>query len=222
MLARTYTERVPLAIFDLDGTLVDQAAAAKTWAERFAAECQLSASDADVIADALTSRRPKGEVFAELVTRLELSDAPSDLWATYREQMPTLVHCDESTKDALERMRTSGWTIGIATNGEADNQVAQIRNTGLSQLVDGWVVSSKIGIRKPGLGIFQALAAQVQHPLNGWMIGDSLEHDVRGGTNAGLKTAWITNGTESRKSHDPTPTLIAPNVAVAVDRILVQ
>ena len=25
----------------------------------------------------------------------------------------------------------------------------------------------------------------------GWMVGDSLEHDITGGTAAGLRTAWI-------------------------------
>lgn len=83
-------------------------------------------------------------------------------------------------------------------------------------------MSSEIGIRKLELGIFQTLASKLQHPLNGWMLGDSLEHDIRGGTNAGLKTAWITGGAEALTPHDPTPTLIAPNVAVAMDRILEQ
>lgn len=112
---------MPLAIFDLDAPLVDQAAAARNWATSFAAERRLTSRDADVIGDALTSRRPKGEVFGQLVTRLSLSDDPSGLCAIYRKQMPALVRCDESTKDALARMRIADWTIGIATNGEADN-----------------------------------------------------------------------------------------------------
>lgn len=211
---------MPLAIFDLDGTLVDQAAAARRWAARFAEERGLSAPDAAGIATSLTSRRPKDQVFRDLVACLNLGDDPSELWVLYRKELPALVSCTASTKSALERIRSAGWTIGIATNGQADNQVAKIQNTGLSQLVDGWVVSSEIGIRKPELGIFHALATQLKQPLDGWMAGDSLEHDVQGGINAGLKTAWIACDDEHRTSTDPTPTLIASNVADAIDLIL--
>ena len=209
-----------LAIFDLDGTLVDQASGAKRWTERFAEKRRLSSSEADVIAAALASRRPKGEVFEEVAICLDLRDDPAELWANYREQIPSVVRCTTSTKAALERMRNAGWTIGIATNGQADNQVAKILNTGLSQLVDGWVVSSEICIRKPELGIFQALASQLGHPLDGWMVGDSLEHDIRGGANAGLKTAWITSEESIPEGATYYPSVVSPNIESAIDEIL--
>jgi len=205
---------VPLAIFDLDGTLVDQESAAREWAQGFAESWQLNAANRDAIALALAERRPKGEVFAEVVQRLELPVASAVVWEDYRARMPALVRASDEDRAALRDLRNAGWSLGIATNGMVDNQVGKIRSTGLSELVDGWVVSSEIGVRKPDPKIFHELARRVGVPLAGWMIGDSLEMDVAGGAGAGLKTAWIS------ASPSPTgeviPTITAPTVAEAV------
>jgi HAD superfamily hydrolase (TIGR01549 family) len=72
--------------------------------------------------------------------------------------------------------------------------VGKIRHTGLDALVDGWVVSGEVGVRKPVPAIFGALATRLGCAPDGWMIGDSLELDVVGGKAAGLRTAWPDDG----------------------------
>lgn len=209
---------MPLAIFDLDGTLVDQARAAREWTEGFAAEWALDEADRDLVALALAARRPKDVVFAEIIERFRLPASAGDLWDDYRARMPDLVRCADADCEALRTLRSAGWTLGIATNGMADNQTAKIHRTGLSELVDGWVVSSEVGARKPDPAIFHALAERLGHPLNGWMIGDGLDADIAGGAAVGLETAWIT----------PTPlaeaaaTITAASVAEAVRMILAR
>lgn len=213
---------VPLAIFDLDGTLVDQESAAREWAEQFARAWSLEPDAGDVIAAALAERRPKGEVFAGLVQRLALPVVADDVWADYRTQMPEPVRCADADRAALADLRAAGWSIGIATNGMVDNQVGKIRATGLSELVDGWVVSSEIGVRKPEPGIFRELARRLDAPLDGWMVGDSLEMDVAGGQGVGLRTVWISAAPELEpaRTADPAPTFTVATVADAVRRIL--
>ncbi len=130
--------------------------------------------------------------------------------------MPALVRCTDADREALQKLRSEGWKLGIATNGMADNQVGKIRSTCLTDLVDGWVVSSEIGARKPDPAIFHALAQRVGHALEGWMIGDSREMDIAGGAGVGLKTAWIT----ATPSADATPTITARTVADAIRLIL--
>ena len=44
--------------------------------------------------------------------------------------MPELALCRGEDLDALRRLRTAGWHIGIVTNGMTDNQQGKIRNTG--------------------------------------------------------------------------------------------
>ncbi|UJP10140.1 HAD family hydrolase [Microbacterium sp. KUDC0406] len=209
---------MPLAIFDLDGTLVDQERAAREWTLQFARAWSLDPDACDVISSALAQPRPKGEVFGELVRRFALPVAAADVWDDYRARMPGLVRCTDDDRAALVELRAAGWTIGIATNGMADNQEGKIRSTGLSELVDGWVVSSEIGVRKPEPEIFRELARRLSAPLDGWMIGDSLVMDVAGGQGVGLQTAWIMADPTPRS--DPAPTFTAATVAGAVRLIL--
>lgn len=137
-----------MVAFDLDGTLVDQADAASRWAEEFISSNRLNLDVVDVAA-ALTARRPKGEVFAELVESYDLNLDADELWANYRRRMPELVTCTDADRNALIELRAAGWTLGIVTNGMVDNQQGKIRSLGLDALVDGWVISAEVGVRKP-------------------------------------------------------------------------
>lgn len=207
-----------LIALDLDGTLVNQASAARAWAATFADDWRLAPIEVDVVATALAARRPKGEVFRLLVDRLGLPVSAEEVWRDYRSAMPSLVTVTDADRRALVDLRSAGWTLGIVTNGMADNQEGKIRHTGLDSLVDGWVVSDTVGVRKPFPAIFEALAANIGCDLEGWMIGDSLEHDIAGGAAAGLRTAWI-----GKDGSDPAryrPTLIADSVAAAARAIL--
>jgi len=206
-----------MVAFDLDGTLVDQASAAAQWAEEFINSNQLGLDVADV-ADALIASRPKGEVFAELVEVHGLTLAADQIWAQYRLRMPQLVSCTDADRDALIDLRTAGWRIGIVTNGMVDNQQGKIRRLGLDALVDGWVISEEVGIRKPASGIFEALAERLGCSLNGWMVGDNVDLDIAGGQAAGLRTALVTAGPKHLPTGDPD--LVVASVAEAAKLII--
>ncbi|WP_229852315.1 HAD family hydrolase [Streptomyces albospinus] len=66
--------------------------------------------------------------------------------------------------DALGKAQADGWTCVIVTNGRTVQQEAKIRDTGLDQLVQGWVISEDVGHKKPEPEIFQAAAATVSPP----------------------------------------------------------
>lgn len=108
--------------------------------------------------------------------------------------------------------------MGIITNGMTDNQEGKIRSTGLDALVDGWVVSEAVGFSKPAHEIFWALAETLRCPLQGWMIGDSLEADIAGAAAVGLSTAWLHRGPLGMTPHGPD--LVVDSVAAAVQVIL--
>lgn len=214
----SYVVAVPIALFDLDGTLIDQKSAAREWAQSFVEAWQLSAEDRDVVASALAERRPKGEVFERLIRHFRLPVSPSEVWDDYRTAMPTLVRCSDADRAALRDLRREGWALGVVSNGMADNQVGKLKSTGIADLVDGWIVSSEVGYRKPEPQIFHAVSRRLGCPLDGWMIGDSLEMDVAGGAGVGLKTAWIS--ADAVGQAEAVPTMTAATVACAVDRIL--
>lgn len=196
---------------------MDQEAAAHAWAMEFVAEWALPADEVERIGLALTARRPKGEVFAELASVWSVPLSGDQVWDAYRARMPELVRCTAEDLDALSALRSAGWTVGIVTNGMVDNQEGKIRRTGLAERVDGWVISAEVGSRKPDPAIFEALAEKLGCPLDGWMVGDSFELDVCGGAAAGLRTAWITDSPEPK--HRGKPSITALSVADAARQI---
>ncbi len=208
-----------LAAFDLDGTLVDQVSAARTWTQEFVTAWALPDAAIDQIAALLSERRPKGPLFGEIVQEWSLPTSGDQVAAAYRLRMPQLVTCTPEDQDALAQLRSAGWTIGIVTNGTVVNQEGKIRATGLAKLVDGWVISEEVGYRKPDPELFRVLARNLGCALDGWMIGDSLEHDIAGGSAVGLQTIWITSKAPN-PTDAPGPTRWARNVADAVKQII--
>lgn len=215
----------PLALFDLDDTLVDRRGAFRAWAEEFAAAHRLddSALAFLVTADAHHSG-PKDSFFAMVCETFALAEAPRLLWEQYRRRMPELASCRAEDLDALRRLRRAGWRIGIVTNGMADNQLGKIRNTGLSDLVDAWGISGELGVRKPDPEIFRLVAERCAGTLDrgGWMIGDDLVLDIAGGRAAGLRTIWLQprHRPQPGSCTGPAPDFTVTSVADAVEAIL--
>lgn len=210
------TVLVRMVALDLDGTLVDQEDAAARWAEEFIRTHDLDVS-VDVVASALTERRPKGEIFSELIATHRIDLGPDQMWADYRRRMPQLVTCTDEDRNALVALRAAGWRLGIVTNGMVDNQEGKIRQLGLDALVDAWVISDEVGVRKPAPEIFHLLSARLDCPLDGWMIGDSVELDISGGAAVGLRTALIA---DSDTADSGGADLLVGSVAEAAQAIL--
>jgi HAD superfamily hydrolase (TIGR01549 family) len=170
-----------LALFDLDGTLLDHRPAFRRWAVEFAAEHDL---DADEIVEMQRAHaRPVERLFERLGASFD----------GYVARLPELLECAATDVEALGRLRRAGWRIGIVTNGSVDGQLAKILGTGLDALVDGWCISDEIGVRKPEPEIFRVAAkrAGVDVEKGGWMVGNSLPEDIEGGRRVGLRTIWI-------------------------------
>jgi HAD superfamily hydrolase (TIGR01549 family) len=215
----------PLALFDLDDTLIDRGAAFTAWAEEFAAAHHLD--DGAVAFMVVTDAHhcgPMDGFFATICATFGLAEAPGVMWAQYRRRMPELASCRSEDVDALRRLRQGGWRVGIVTNGMTDNQLAKIRNTGLSDVVDACGISDELGVRKPDPEIFRLVADRCGGNLDqgGWMIGDDLDLDIAGGRAAGLRTIWVRPRRRPQPPSfaGPPPDFTADSVADAVELLV--
>ncbi|MFF2923877.1 HAD family hydrolase [Streptomyces celluloflavus] len=138
----------------------------------------------------------------------------------YRRSCRCRVVLAQSSREALGSARADGWTCVIVTNGRTVQQEGKIRNTGLDQLVQGWVVSEDVGHKKPEPEIFRAAAAIVSAPLPGaWVIGDSPHADIAGADALGLRSVWVTDGRPwTQDSYRPTR--VAHAAAAAIHRAI--
>ncbi|GAA3163542.1 hypothetical protein GCM10017688_07750 [Streptomyces ramulosus] len=181
-----------LALFDLDGTLVDRhaaftdAVATLSRRHRFpaAAEQWLLAELAD---------RAHPEDFARFRAAFARTEPAAQLWQDYVDLMAAAVTTRPEVLEGLARLRTAAWTIGIITNGASDIQRAKLAATGLADLVDGVAVSGDLEIRKPDPRLFELAVTRCGMNLadGGWMIGDNPAGDIGGGHEAGLRTIWL-------------------------------
>ncbi|MCX4778699.1 HAD family hydrolase [Streptomyces sp. NBC_01264] len=184
-----------LALFDLDNTLIDRQGSLEEWAREFCESRVLPVQAEHVIVEALHARAYPADL-ARLRAVLSLADPVESLWSEYVSGMSARARCLPGLPGALARMRASGWTLGVVTNGAVDIQRAKLEGAGLADLFDGVCASGEVGVRKPDLAVFQAAAERCGTTLakGGWMVGDNPETDIEGGRAAGLRTAWISAG----------------------------
>jgi putative hydrolase of the HAD superfamily len=126
----------------------------------------------------------------------------------------------ESVREALGEAQAVGWSCVIVTNGRTARQEAKIHNSGLTRLVQGWLLSEAVGHKKPAPEIFQAAAAFVGIPLPGaWVVGDSPHADIAGADILGLRSVWVTDG-RSWTQEAYRPTHIADDAASAINHVV--
>lgn len=195
----------PLALFDLDNTLVNLDEAFQAWTAEFTDEHGLGREAVDWLIALDRTGCPHREVFfGKVRDHFTLSPPVDELWSRYRWRMPHLVRCRPEVMEGLSSLRTSDWKVAIVTNGTADNQLGKIQQTGLAQVVDAYVISGIEGIRKPDIGLFEIATKRCGMTLadGGWMVGDHPVADIAGGGAAGLRTVWIDRGTWPNHKHD--------------------
>jgi putative hydrolase of the HAD superfamily len=181
-----------LALFDLDGTLVDRQTAVR---DALTALCR--AHDFDTATEQWLRTelvdRANPDNFVRLRDLFGLAVPAGQLWQEYVDLMAAAVTCRPEVLEGLARLRAAAWTIGIVTNGASDIQRVKLAATGLARLVDGVAVSGDLEIRKPDQRLYELVASRCGRSLTdgGWMTGDNPAGDIGGAHQIGLRTIWL-------------------------------
>lgn len=209
---------MPLLMLDLDNTLVDRDAAFRAAATALLAEHALPEADIEwlMTLDA-SGYTPKPAVAEAMADRYGTALPETAIRTLLDRGAADRVVLAKTTREALTKALTDGWTCVIVTNGRTVQQEAKIRNTGLERLVQGWVISERVGHRKPDPEIFHAAAEVVGVPLSGaWMIGDSPSADIGGANGLGLRSVWVSGG-RPWPEDSYRPTHVASGVSSAIN-----
>ncbi|XP_054842439.1 N-acylneuraminate-9-phosphatase [Eublepharis macularius] len=132
------------------------------------------------------------------------------LWKTTRLQHLTLA---EETRGMLNDLRKDVHLL-LLTNGDTQTQREKIEACACQPYFDAIVVGGEQKEEKPASSIFlhccELLGVQ---PEDCVMVGDSLDTDIQGGLNAGLKaTVWINRTVTAPKDTFPVPHYIISSV----------
>lgn len=188
----------PVALLDLDDTLIDRQAAFRRWAERFAADHDLGAEAVEVLVTADgRGYVPRPEMFEAVRRELGLAEPADELVEAYRATYLDGFEPEPDVHQALAQLRGAGWRLVVVTNGPTAMQEAKVRRAALEPLVDGVCISESVGAAKPDRRIFdEALRLAGGPPADGevWMAGDSAPNDMAGARALGFTTVWVHRG----------------------------
>uniref|UniRef100_A0A8D0BUW9 N-acetylneuraminic acid phosphatase n=1 Tax=Salvator merianae TaxID=96440 RepID=A0A8D0BUW9_SALMN len=225
---------VKAVFFDLDNTLIDTAAAGRRAIEEVISVLQskhhCDESEAHMICDKVQAKLLKEchdpskmcitdfriQHWEEAIQEIKGGAADRDLatecyflWKNTRLKHLTLA---EETQQMLSELRKIVRLL-LLTNGDTQTQREKIESCACQPYFDAIVVGGEQEEEKPASSIFlhccELLGVQ---PEDCVMVGDSLDTDIQGGLNAGLKaTVWI-NKTVTPKEISPVPHYILSSV----------
>jgi HAD superfamily hydrolase (TIGR01549 family) len=106
-----------------------------------------------------------------------------------------------SVKEMLEEL-SGRYKLAVVANAISNVSRLVLEKLDLAKYFDCIVLSRDLGVRKPDLEIFvYALRSMWVKGSEAVHVGDSLENDVQGGKNAGMKTVWIKGDKEVMNIH---------------------
>jgi len=194
---------ISAVLFDLDETLF-----ARTASLRQFIEDQIRSHYPDIFPNVemtigrfleLDNRgtKPKDEVYRVLLAELGRDDEAlaAELFEHYEANAWRFASGFDGMSDALKDIRELGLKFGIVTNGQTHIQLRSLLALNLDRLVDDYVISEAVNLRKPDPRIFHLAAQNLSvRPESCVFVGDSPTADVVASRRAGMKSVWFPNG----------------------------
>lgn len=98
--------------------------------------------------------------------------------------------------EEVVRELSTGFRLGMITNGYSDSQRGRLRAAGLLEIFNPLLISEETGVAKPDARIFEMALSQLQLPPEAVLyVGDSISHDYRGCQAAGIDFCHYCPGT---------------------------
>ena len=186
-------------LFDLDDTIISREKAFEGVLNSFISEWfnSFSQSDKKALFRTLNNWDQRGlvdrtEYLQKILDNYQdidknLSELTKFYWKTFVES----VIPDKKANNFLKKLNQKNISWGIVTNGD-ENQYSKIQKAELTELCPFVVVSDIFGTRKPHEKIFEyaleKLGSKKEETL---FVGDTIETDIIGAQNFGIKSAWI-------------------------------
>jgi putative hydrolase of the HAD superfamily len=103
--------------------------------------------------------------------------------------------------------------LALLTNGAPDIQGTKIDGSNLASFFDAIIISGDHGFGKPDPRIFQLALKRLKVVAHeAVMVGDSLNRDITGARDAGLRTIWINRYNRTLSDSHPIPDLELTNL----------
>lgn len=142
----------------------------------------------DVRADWATSEERERQRWRAIVTATLPGSPPECFDSLFGHfARPSAWSAATEIEAVLERLAERGLRLGLASNYDSRLSLVLAGRPELRRLADHVVVSSQVGIRKPGRAFFQRVIEEAEcSPQQIAFVGDDVENDFRGAERAGM------------------------------------
>lgn len=135
------------------------------------------------------ARETRAPIFADLV---EGEGRAAELARAYRESVNDALVPVDGVEELLAALRER-YRVGLLTNGPTAAQRAKLAALGWTDGFDATLVSGELGVGKPDRAAFEALLDALDTAAEETVfVGDDVEADVAGATDAGLHVVQVT------------------------------
>ncbi len=106
----------------------------------------------------------------------------------------------DGTMELLNKLKRSGAKLYLLSNAQAAFTYGEIDVFGLTEYLDGILLSSECGCRKPDKAFFEMLFDKYDiDKASAVMVGDDMENDIRGAENFGIRGVWADGGAAAHR-----------------------
>lgn len=150
------------------------------------------------------------EVFDAALRRQQIEDAAAaaDLARKFMSHRRKLARLMPNANEVVATLALK-YKLGLVTNGAPRFQREKFENSGLHHGFHATIVSGDIALGKPNKEIFERILKELNcAPEEAVMVGNSLERDIQGARNAGIRSVWIQiAGSEEHADVEPHHTI---------------
>lgn len=137
------------------------------------------------------TRESREPIFADLLAERSTDAEPAELAAAYRETIAEALTPLPGIESMLAGLREE-YRVGLLTNGPVRAQRDKIALLGWERAFDAALVTGELEAGKPDRRAFEAILDELGvDPSDAVYVGDDVEADVYGATNAGLRAIQI-------------------------------
>ncbi|AEH35689.1 HAD family hydrolase [Halopiger xanaduensis] len=137
------------------------------------------------------TRESREPIFADLLADRESDADPAAVATAYRETIADALEPLPGVEAMLADLRTE-YRVGLLTNGPVRAQRDKLETLGWEDAFDAALVTGELEAGKPDPRAFEAIAAELDvDPADAVYVGDDVDADVTGATNAGMTPVQV-------------------------------
>jgi len=190
-------------IFDLDETLFNRTASLRLFlSDQICRHVELQFVSSDQLIASFLALDKRGRVPKDQVYEMLLKDSgtldgklASVLFHEYESTFWRFAQPFHGMERMFSAIKKLGIKTSIVTNGQTHIQLRTLLALNLDRVVDDYLISEAVGLRKPDGEIFELAADRLSvKPRECIFVGDTAATDIVGAQQSGMKGVWFPNG----------------------------